>query len=305
MCWVQAAPVILKYTPRLSSHLLPHPLSPSLPPFLPTLNPPRTWKTKDAHEFFNFVLNEMADSLVARNKRIRQQQQEAAALDQKHRFNQSQSSNHQQSQQPSSTHQHQHQQQQHAPDPRRSSWTKLGIKTGFGNGSKNGPPPHPGTETTTSSVATDQGTEQRTVGREGGASTGGGQVAPESGEGLGSARHTQKGGDENSASSSTSPSDTWVHRIFQGVLTNQTKCLCCETVGIRHCRFLIPCKEGGVLRVVIVADWRCSFVRYFREYAATRGRSSTASAYLLPSTGCTAIFWPESGLNGVFSKSKI
>lgn len=24
---------------------------------------------------------------------------------------------------------------------------------------------------------------------------------------------------------------TWVHDIFEGILTNETRCLCCETVG--------------------------------------------------------------------------
>lgn len=35
------------------------------------------------------------------------------------------------------------------------------------------------------------------------------------------------------------PATTWVHRLFEGVLTNETKCLTCETVsclgGYLHC----------------------------------------------------------------------
>lgn len=28
----------------------------------------------------------------------------------------------------------------------------------------------------------------------------------------------------------TPPEPTWVHDIFEGTLTNETRCLCCETV---------------------------------------------------------------------------
>lgn len=34
------------------------------------------------------------------------------------------------------------------------------------------------------------------------------------------------------------PAKTWVHDVFQGTLTNQTKCLCCETVTSREESFL-------------------------------------------------------------------
>lgn len=27
------------------------------------------------------------------------------------------------------------------------------------------------------------------------------------------------------------PEPTWIHDIFEGTLTNETRCLCCETVG--------------------------------------------------------------------------
>jgi ubiquitin carboxyl-terminal hydrolase 12/46 len=35
-----------------------------------------------------------------------------------------------------------------------------------------------------------------------------------------------------------SQSKTWVHDIFEGTLTNETKCLCCETVRTRDECFL-------------------------------------------------------------------
>lgn len=31
---------------------------------------------------------------------------------------------------------------------------------------------------------------------------------------------------------------TWIHDIFQGALTNETKCLCCETVRSKDEEFL-------------------------------------------------------------------
>jgi ubiquitin carboxyl-terminal hydrolase 12/46 len=53
-----------------------------------------------------------------------------------------------------------------------------------------------------------------------------------------------KGGrSEGEASGSDEPSKeykakTWVHSIFEGVLTNETRCLCCETVTSRDECFL-------------------------------------------------------------------
>lgn len=35
---------------------------------------------------------------------------------------------------------------------------------------------------------------------------------------------------DSQKSNSTPPSTTWVHEIFQGTLTNETRCLTCETV---------------------------------------------------------------------------
>ncbi|KAI8052013.1 hypothetical protein BDF22DRAFT_689552 [Syncephalis plumigaleata] len=42
----------------------------------------------------------------------------------------------------------------------------------------------------------------------------------------------------SSSSSSSPPTTTWVHRLFEGVLTNETKCLTCETVTNRDECFL-------------------------------------------------------------------
>lgn len=34
----------------------------------------------------------------------------------------------------------------------------------------------------------------------------------------------------------TRPPPTWIHALFEGVLTNETKCLCCETVRSIGCQ---------------------------------------------------------------------
>ena len=34
----------------------------------------------------------------------------------------------------------------------------------------------------------------------------------------------------------TRPPPTWIHALFEGVLTNETKCLCCETVRATGCQ---------------------------------------------------------------------
>lgn len=36
------------------------------------------------------------------------------------------------------------------------------------------------------------------------------------------------------------PDPTWVHEIFQGTLTNETRCLTCETVSVLRTSLLIP-----------------------------------------------------------------
>lgn len=37
--------------------------------------------------------------------------------------------------------------------------------------------------------------------------------------------------DSQNNNSNATPAPTWVHEIFQGTLTNETRCLTCETVG--------------------------------------------------------------------------
>jgi len=37
---------------------------------------------------------------------------------------------------------------------------------------------------------------------------------------------------------SSQPQSTWIHEIFQGVLTNETQCLSCETVRSKDEDFL-------------------------------------------------------------------
>lgn len=52
------------------------------------------------------------------------------------------------------------------------------------------------------------------------------------------------------------PDPTWVHEIFQGTLTNETRCLTCETVSVR----LLSrgeCSVAAVLRVWQLGE-RCT-----------------------------------------------
>lgn len=188
-------------------------------PHMPSPAPPRPivtfWSSsmilQDAHEFFNFVLNEMADSLVARKK-----QKEAHAHD-----------NDTWLQQPVPAVPTLQQQQQ-----RLSSWSKMSSRKGnSGNGTKNG--------STSYGRANATATPHRRGPRLGpdspskwGESEGIGRVPP-----SGLATNGSTGGHVNSdgvggvGRNGDGSAETWVHRIFQGVLTNQTKCLCCETVG--------------------------------------------------------------------------
>lgn len=40
-----------------------------------------------------------------------------------------------------------------------------------------------------------------------------------------------RNGDVDSEENNSTPDPTWVHEIFQGTLTNETRCLTCETVS--------------------------------------------------------------------------
>eukprot|EP00904_Undaria_pinnatifida_P012021 jgi/Undpi1/794/HiC_scaffold_10.g04258.m1 len=226
----------------------------------------------DAHEFFNFVLNEMADTMVARNRRKQQEEEEASRLEQRETSQQNKQNNSQHhhnhhhhngvekanglskhqhsnsnSNNPNHSQQQQHQQQQQQQDPRKSSpWSKMPLfKGGFGGGAKNGPTLS-GTEGTAASAG---GVEGGGVnGRENGARGHHGNEASSAavaeaaadGGGQGGQAAGSVGGDGSTKNrdKSDSSGETWVHRIFQGVLTNQTKCLCCETVSNRDEPFM-------------------------------------------------------------------
>ncbi len=62
-------------------------------------------------------------------------------------------------------------------------------------------------------------------------------------------KRTQAAG--STATPPPAPPKTFVHKIFEGTLTNETKCLCCETVT----RYVMPCPqtcfECACLRVCI------------------------------------------------------
>lgn len=40
-----------------------------------------------------------------------------------------------------------------------------------------------------------------------------------------------RNGDVDNEDNNSTPDPTWVHEIFQGTLTNETRCLTCETVS--------------------------------------------------------------------------
>jgi ubiquitin carboxyl-terminal hydrolase 12/46 len=42
---------------------------------------------------------------------------------------------------------------------------------------------------------------------------------------------------DNSSSTTTDQQPTWVHEIFQGVLTSETRCLCCEAISTKDENF--------------------------------------------------------------------
>lgn len=121
----------------------------------------------------------------------------------------------------------------------------MGLKAGFGNAPKSAPPTA-GAETAAAASAaagglgggtSDKG-DQNSVGDGVGGNTGGERAAPGSEDALGPSNQRAVGDAGCVKGSSTKPpstaasNETWVHRIFQGVLTNQTKCLCCETVRL-------------------------------------------------------------------------
>ena len=205
---------------------------------LPTLG--RTTNvTQDAHEFFNFVLNEMADSLVARKKR---QEEEATVREHKKRLQQNGSHHHRQtnnssssgsssgssSQASSSQPPPPPQQQQQPQDTRRPSpWSKMSALKGSFGSSSQASLAAAGREGAAAGAVEgvgDTGTSSAAVKVDVGGTT---ESAAAGGGGGGGSSGTTAG---EVRSSDGSMGETWIHRIFQGVLTNQTKCLCCETV---------------------------------------------------------------------------
>lgn len=57
-----------------------------------------------------------------------------------------------------------------------------------------------------------------------------------------------KNGNMNEPAENNKPELTWVHEIFQGTLTNETRCLNCETVSIT-CNLLVDICIGRVALV--------------------------------------------------------
>ncbi len=195
----------------------------------------------------------MADTLVARKRR--QEDEAAAAAEaalEHHRLARGNSNSISNSSH--NRHHQQQQQQQQQQDPRRpSAWSKMSLKGGFGTGSRNGSQSAPAPAGPAADVAgvgdpgeagaggRDRARAEGAVGSEAASSAArveaGGAAA---GDSVGAGEGGGGGGGSSTAGNSKRYSDgntgcsgeTWIHRIFQGVLTNQTKCLCCETVRL-------------------------------------------------------------------------
>lgn len=43
--------------------------------------------------------------------------------------------------------------------------------------------------------------------------------------------HSDSSSDPTDTTASSKPKTTWVHQLFEGVFSNETKCLSCETVS--------------------------------------------------------------------------
>lgn len=75
-----------------------------------------------------------------------------------------------------------------------------------------------------------------------------------------------KNGNMNETAENNKPELTWVHEIFQGTLTNETRCLNCETVSIRRafmecacaCLYRLCC-EG--VRCGVTAPSSCPYLQ--------------------------------------------
>ncbi|MBW0521452.1 hypothetical protein O181_061167 [Austropuccinia psidii MF-1] len=65
---------------------------------------------------------------------------------------------------------------------------------------------------------------------------------------------------KNSSKSSTEPPSTWVHKLFEGILTNETKCLTCETITQR---------DESFLDLSIDIDQNTSLTACLRQFSAS------------------------------------
>ncbi|KHJ82159.1 ubiquitinyl hydrolase 1, partial [Oesophagostomum dentatum] len=87
---------------------------------------------------------------------------------------------------------------------------------------------------------------------------------------------TDRGRDEASGSSSKNDT-TWIHEIFQGTLTNETRCLCCETVSSKDEDFLdlsVDIDQNAsithCLRVFSETETLCGDQKYFCETCSSK-----------------------------------
>ena len=161
---------------------------------------------QDAHEFLNYLLNEMAEILEKRNKKPEDEAKRgpsgsgaAAAADAS---------------------------ASGSASGGEGDSGKYCIRYGFGK-------PFPVIDPTTGKIA-----RAPAAGAVGAGSSAGGASSSRSGGGSSSSGGGGSGGGGSSgggdgASSKPSAPKTWVHNIFEGQLTNETRCLMCDTITSR------------------------------------------------------------------------
>ncbi|XP_077984960.1 ubiquitin carboxyl-terminal hydrolase 12-like isoform X2 [Glandiceps talaboti] len=75
---------------------------------------------------------------------------------------------------------------------------------------------------------------------------------------------------KNGNDNQTKPEPTWVHDIFQGTLTNETRCLCCETVSS---------KDEDFLDLSVDVDQNTSITHCLRGFSSTETLCSEYKYY--------------------------
>jgi len=153
----------------------------------------RSYMHQDAHEFLNYLLNVIAETLQKEQKEKKEQEEKEKEQSQQHHH-----------QQHNSTHEKEKEKEKEKEN---------------GTGHANGYAIVPGDTASTSSSGSD----------------------PDGGETEGKKKKKRKGTNSEQVQTKSYPNTeggTFVHDIFEGTLTNETKCLCCESITSKDESFL-------------------------------------------------------------------